>query len=233
MSDETKNDLPVESEDTVNTVIDTAVDLVLDETVPAPVRKAFSAACKRLGTALVEKAAGRFERQSAEKWAETNARIKIIEEEGEQIRQKIKVDPQFPQRASYTFAKQILREQSNRESILGITTDILNEKVYDNPTNQQPDNEPERPTSEDWFNIFDKEASQKSSEDMQTRFAKLLAGEIEKPGSHSIKAVKTLGDMDQKVANLFNTFCSLCIVKLEDSIAFQNSLSNFKPECLL
>ena len=54
----------------------------------------------------------------------------------------------------------------------------------------------EKPISEDWFNIFEKEASQKSSEEMQRRFAQVLAGEIEKPGSHSIKAVKALGDMD-------------------------------------
>ena len=227
MSDDTRNDLPVETEDMVDTAIDTVVDFALNQSVPLPVRKAFGAACKRLGAALVEKAAGRFERQSAEKWAETNARIKIIEEAGEQIRQQIKVDPQFPQRASYTFAKQILREQSNRESILGITTNILNEKVYDNPTNQQPDSEPERPIGEDWFNIFDKEASQKSSEDMQRRFAQVLAGEIEKPGSYSIKAIKILSDMDQRVAMLFNTFCSLCIVNLDNPHLFLKSPANF------
>lgn len=208
MSDETKNDLPVETED----IIDTAIDLVSDQAVPAPIRKTFFAACKRLGTAMVEDFAGHFERRSAEKWAETEARVKIIEETGDQIRQQIKVDPEFPQRASYTFAKQILREQLNREQVLGKTAGILKEKKYDNSADQQADIAVEKPISEDWFNIFEKESSQKSSEDMQLRFAQVLAGEIEKPGSHSIKAVKALGDMDQTIANLFQKLCSVCVV---------------------
>ena len=215
MSDETKNDLPVETEDIVGTVIETAIDLVSDQAVPAPIRKGFLAACKRLGTAMVEDAAGHFERRSTEKWAETNARVKIYEETGEQIRQQIKVDPEFPQRASYTFAKQILREQFNREQVLGMTAGILKEKEYDNSENQQSDNKPETPISEDWFNIFEKEASQKNSEDMQRRLAQVLAGEIEKPGSHSIKAVKALGDMDQSTAKLFQRLCSMSVA-LED-----------------
>ena len=92
---------------------------------------------------------------------------------------------------------------------------------------QQASSESERLISEDWFNIFEKETSQKSTEDMQRRFAQVLAGEIEKPGSHSIKAIKVLGDMDQRVAMLFNTFCSVCIINLDNPILFLKSPSNF------
>ena len=215
MSDETKNNLPVETEDIADPEINPVTDILSDPTIPPPIRIGFGAACKRLGAAVVEGAAGYFERRSAEKWAETETRIKIIEEAGDQIRQKIKVDPEFPQRASYTFAKQILREQSNREKVLGFTKDILKSKKYDNSAGQQANIAVEKPISEDWFNIFEKEASQKSSEDMQRRFAKVLAGEIEKPGSHSIKAVKALGDMDQSMAELFQRVCSMSVV-LED-----------------
>ena len=212
MSDETKNDLPVETEDTVGTALDVAADFALDQSIPPPIRKGLWAAAKRLGTALVETPAGYLERRSAEKWAETEARVKIIEESGDQIRQQIKIDPEFPQRASNTFARQILREQLNREKVLGITTNILKKKKYDNSENQQANMVVEKPISEDWFNIFEKEASQKSSEDMQHRFAQVLAGEIEKPGSHSIKAVKALGDMDETIAQMFQNLCSVCVV---------------------
>ena len=212
MSDETKNDLPVETADTVDTAIDAAADFALDQSIPPPIRKGLWAAAKRMGTALVETPAGYLERRSTEKWAETNARVKIIEESGDQIRQQIKIDPEFPQRASNTFARQILREQLNREKVLGITTNILKEKKYNDSANQQTDNEAERTINEDWFNIFEKEASQKSSEDMQRRFAQVLAGEIEKPGTHSIKAVKALGDIDQSIADLFQKLCSVCVV---------------------
>ena len=52
---------------------------------------------------------------------------------------------------------------------------------------------------------------------MQRRFAKVLAGEIEKPGSHSIKAIKALGDMDQSTAKLFQRLCSMSVA-LEDLV---------------
>ena len=39
MSDETKNDLPVETEGMVDTAIDAIADLALGQAVPAPIRK--------------------------------------------------------------------------------------------------------------------------------------------------------------------------------------------------
>ena len=212
MSDETKNDLPVESEDIVDTVIDTAIDLVSDQAVPAPIRKGFLVACKRLGVAIADMPAGWFERRSTEKWADTKSRVRIKEALTDEIIKKLEVDPTFPQRAVELFGNRILREQFNLEKVLDFTKDILKSKEYNNSEHQQADSQIEEPISPDWFNIFEKEASQKSTEDMQQRFAQVLAGEIEKPGSHSIKAVKALGEMDQTIATLFQKLCSVCVV---------------------
>ena len=212
MSDETKNELPVESEDLVDTAIDAAADLVLGQTVPAPIRKGFVAACKRLGVAIADMPAGWFERRSTENWADTKSRVRIKEALTDEIIKKLEVDPTFPQRAVELFGNRILREQFSLEKVLDFTKDILKSKEYDNSENQQSDSQAEETITPDWFNIFEKEASQKSSEDMQRRFAKVLADEIEKPGSHSIMAVKALGNMDQTIANLFQKLCSVCIV---------------------
>ena len=212
MSDETKNELPVESEGLTDTAIDVTADLVLGQAVPAPIRKGFVAACKRLGLAVTDMPAGWFERRSAEKWADTKSRIRINEALTDEIIKKLEVDPTFPQRAVELFGNRILREQFSLEKVLDFTKDILNSKKYDNLGNQQDDNQTEETISPDWFNIFEKEASQKSTEDMQIRFAKVLAGEIEKPGSHSIKAVKALGNMDQPIAELFQRICSMSVV---------------------
>ena len=212
MADETKSDLPATTEDEANTTLDVVTDLALDSTIPAPIRRNVLKALDRLGSALIDIPVGVLERRSAEKRSESEARIKITETVNAQIVQQIKVDPEFPQRASNTFAKKILREQYNLEKILGFTTDILKKKKYDNSTNQQVDSESEKSISDDWFNIFEKEGSQKSSEEVQHRFARVLAGEIEKPGSYSIRAVKLLGELDQNTAALFKKFCSVCVV---------------------
>ena len=212
MSDETKPDLSVTTEEAPNTTLDAVTDLALDSTFPVPIRRNVLKALDRLGSALIDVPVGALERRSAEKRSESEARIKITEAVNAQIIQQLKVDPEFPQRASNTFAKKILREQFNLEKILGFATDILKKKKYDDSTNQQTGSETEKSISDDWFNIFEKEGSQKSSEDIQRRFARVLAGEIEKPGSYSIKAVKILGEMDQNIASLFKELCSACVV---------------------
>ena len=228
MSDETKPDLLATTEDTSNTALDAASDLILDSTIPAPIRRNVLKALDRLGSALIDIPVGALERRSAEKRSESEARIKITEVVNAQIIEQIKVDPEFPQRASNTFAKKILREQYNLETILGFATDILKKTKADNstnentseqnkeqaadPTNQDENTNEEKTIDDDWFNVFEKEGSQKSSEDMQRRFGRVLAGEIEKPGSYSIKAVKILSELDQNIAALFKKLCSACVV---------------------
>ena len=133
--------------------------------------------------------------------------------------QHIEADPEFVVRASRTFTQtfthRVLRERLNLEKVFSFVIDIFRKKKYDNSEKQQTDSQAEETISPDWFNVFEKEASQKSTEDMQLRFAEVLAGEILSPGSHSIKAVKALGNMDQNIAELFQRLCSMSVV-LED-----------------
>lgn len=200
------------SEDETNTTLDVVTDLIADNAIPAPIRRNLFKAIDRFCSALIDVPVGALERRSAEKRAESEARIKIGEEVTAQIIQQIKVDPEFPQRAGNTFAKRILREQFNLEKILGFTTDILKGKKYSNSANQEGGDKSEKTINDDWFNIFEKEASQKSSEDMQRRFARVLAGEIEKPGSYSIRTLNALGELNQTAATLFKRLCSMCVV---------------------
>jgi hypothetical protein len=81
------------------------------------------------------------------------------------------------------------------------------------------DKEPEAPPiSEDWLNAFESEAAQISSEQMKNLFAKVLAGEIRRPTSYSIKTIKLMAQLDNRAATLFRLLCSLSI-----SLRFQNS----------
>ena len=65
--------------------------------------------------------------------------------------------------------------------------------------------------SDDWLNAFENEASQMSSQQMQLLFGKILAGEIRKPTSYSIKAVKLMAQLDNRAASLFRLLCSLSV----------------------
>lgn len=211
MSDETKNDLPTVTEESSDTMLEAASDLLLDQTIPAPLRRGIVQALNRFGGGLIDIPAGFLERRNAEKQAESEERIKFMRAVNAELIEQIKTDPEFTQRASNTFAHRILRDQLNLEKVFRSAMDLLKKKKYENSANQQATHEAGKPIREDWFNIYEKEASQKSSKDMQLRFATVLAGEIEKPGSHSVKAIKTLGDMDKTIADLFQKLCSPCI----------------------
>lgn len=227
MSDETKSDLPVATEDTPNTALDVVTDLALDSTIPAPIRKNVFKAFDRLCSALIDVPVGALERRSAEKRAESEARIKIIKENADQIAQQMRVDPEYARIAVSKYGQKILREQVNLDNISAIAADELKKTIAadatnqstDEPnkegpaeaTNQETDNNEETTINDDWLNKFENEARQVSTEDMQRHFGRILAGEIEKPGSYSIKAVKLLSEIDQSIAALFKKLCSACV----------------------
>ena len=210
MSDDIKQNPSLPAEDISSDLLDTANELLLDSTIPKPIRKNVFKALDRLGSALIDIPVGALERRAAEKSAESEARIKITEALNAQIVEQLKVDPEFPQRASNTFAKKILREQYNLEKILNYASNILKGKKYDK-TEQNIEDTSDNTIDDDWFNIFEKEACQKNSEDIQRRFARVLAGEIENPNSYSIKTLKTLGELDKETSELLKKLCSLSV----------------------
>ena len=69
----------------------------------------------------------------------------------------------------------------------------------------------DNPYEDDWLSTFENESCHKSSEDMQERFTRMLTGEIKRPGTFSIRAIKLLGQIDPETASMFRTFCSGCV----------------------
>lgn len=81
---------------------------------------------------------------------------------------------------------------------------------------------------DDWIIKFFDKCRLISDDATQDVWASILAGEANRAGSFSSKALTTLADMDQRVAMYFNAFCSLCIVNLDNSRLFMASLPIFK-----
>lgn len=81
---------------------------------------------------------------------------------------------------------------------------------------------------DDWITKFFDKSRLVTDDEMQDLWASILAGEANCAGSYSPKTLTTVADLNHKVATLFNTFCSFCIINLEDSTTFRQSPSNFK-----
>ena len=227
LSDEKKPGLPATTENASNVVLDIATDLALDSAIPAPIRRNALKAFDRLYSALIDVPVGALERRSAEKRAESEARIKIREEITTQITQQMKVDPEYARRAGHKFAEKIIGEQLNLDKISAIaaneiredkpnsstsqSTNEPNKKQSAGSTNQDTSSSEEKAISDVWLNIFETEARPQSIEEGQLLFGRILAGEIKQPGTYSMRTLKNLGELDQNIAALFKNLCSTCI----------------------
>ena len=212
MTDEKKPNQLMTNESEETTAGDAVIDLISGSTIPDPIRRNVLKALDRLFSALIDIPVGALERTSAEKRAEAEGRIKIRDEITAQIVQQMKVDPEYARRAVNRYGEKILREQGNLDKIVAISADLLKKDKSATSGNQDSDNEEKQTIEDDWLNSFEKEASQKSTEEMQLLFGRILAGEIRKPGSFSIRAVKILSELDQNTAALFKNLCSVCII---------------------
>jgi Protein of unknown function (DUF2806) len=132
----------------------------------------------------------------------------LINTSAEQIAQQMQTSPEYARAAAKKFGQKIIRERVNVDQIAQIAAEELRGEDSAKTTTEIHDS---APISEDWMNVFENEAAQMSSEEMQRLFARILAGEIRKPSSYSIRTVRILSQIDNTAAELFKKFCSLCI----------------------
>ena len=164
----------------------------------------------KLSAGLLNIPLQKIDRHLAEKKADSDARIAFTKSLTQRISEQFEVPEEYATLAAAKAFGNIVQEQLNLDSILKQTQQLL----QDTPPDKYEANRTIEDISDDWLNRFRESACQKSSEEAQELFSKVLAGEIRKPGSISLKALTTLADMDQEVSRLFRTFCSLCLVLL-------------------
>ena len=75
------------------------------------------------------------------------------------------------------------------------------------PAGEVPDVEPDMA----WTSSFSSAAQDISDEDMQELWARVLAGEVARQGSTSIRTLNVLRNLDQRTAQLFKRMCSMAV----------------------
>lgn len=84
-------------------------------------------------------------------------------------------------------------------------------KKADEYYSQSPHQPVEEPYDFDWFVRFYEAVGNVSNEQMQDIWAKILSGEVDHPGSFSLRAIEILKNLGQKDAELFEKICSYAI----------------------
>lgn len=217
---------------------DAVSGLVTGDSLPAPIRKNAFKAFDALCSALIDIPVAILQGKSAERRAETNARIQLINANAEEIARQMQVDDVYAQAAVTKFGKRILQQQINLDKICGVA-EVEIRRLQSSDPDPSVFSESTTEISDDWLNSFREQASTKTSQDMQILFGKILAGEICRPASFSIRTVQIMGQLDSRTANLFRKLCSLAIsLRLENVVhdvrvaslggnAAQNSLQDY------
>ena len=109
-----------------------------------------------------------------------------------------------------TISQRIRFQEEKRHSNIKSVVEEAAQEIGDM---EVPDHEPDH----DWTARFFNEVQDVSSDDMRTLWSKILAGEVEKPGSTSARTLTILKNLDRKSARLFNTLCSVCVSIRPDS----------------
>lgn len=66
-------------------------------------------------------------------------------------------------------------------------------------------------TTDRWFHTFSDEAGKVDEGDVREAFVRILAGEIQKPGSFSVRTLRVVGDVSRSTANQFRRAASISI----------------------
>jgi len=104
-------------------------------------------------------------------------------------------------RAEQRKLAESIRQEVNLENVLNITENEL----------QQMINISDEPVDEDWLTRFFHIVEDVSSEDMQFVWGKILAGEIEQPGSFSYRTLETVKNLCKSEAEAFQKIAPLVL----------------------
>ncbi|MBD2464112.1 DUF2806 domain-containing protein [Oscillatoria sp. FACHB-1407] len=107
-------------------------------------------------------------------------------------------NPPLLERASSRNEYQEAVRQQNLESVCAIAAeDLLHESQV-----------PEEKPSQEWINRFFNSAEEISSEELQFIWGKILAGEIKRPRSFSLRTLETLRNVSKEEAEIFQNLSS-------------------------
>jgi hypothetical protein len=133
--------------------------------------------------------------------AEGEAEVYAAEAEGKAALIRARTDIELTdlnRRALTRFLAEETKKQVNMESITGKALGQLEEGA-------EPQN-----MDDDWISHFFDSSRHVSNEEMQDIWAKLLAGEANKPGSVSRRTVSLLATISPGDAEMFTKFCTFC-----------------------
>lgn len=151
----------------------------------------------------------------------TDAKSVVTKAMANHIAKSAVTNPEIVDRALNSLVSKEFRNLENKAAIATKTIEHLKEKTdQDDPPDSAPSARAE--IDEDWLNIFERYAEDASSDRLRETWARVLAGEIRKPRTFSLKTLRFIAELDQPTATTFEKYAG--------QIVANNILPAFKDE---
>ncbi|QPF74467.1 DUF2806 domain-containing protein [Roseateles sp. DAIF2] len=108
-------------------------------------------------------------------------------------------DEQLARRTRERLIQSELQRQQNIEAIAELAIE------------NGPSTASDSPVADDWCRALFRFGADVSDAEMQLLFARVLAGEVEQPGSYSLRALSVMASLTKDDAHAFQTLCSICV----------------------
>ncbi|MCW5689494.1 MAG: DUF2806 domain-containing protein [Pseudolabrys sp.] len=132
---------------------------------------------------------------------DTAARSIVTKAIAEAVAKNAASDPVLVERAMESFVRKEFRKQENKEAVAQKTIEALADTTSDSHEQTRP-----ATPDADWMNVFESHAEKASTERMRDIWGQVLAGEIRKPKSFSLKTLNFISQLDQRIATLFEKY---------------------------
>jgi uncharacterized protein DUF2806 len=113
-------------------------------------------------------------------------------------------------RALQRLAAEETKKQKNLEAIYGQTFHLLDSEADITKIKQM---------DEDWIVFHSEKARLVSDKEMQTLWARIIAGESEAPGSYSKRTLEMLSVLEKTEAHLFTSICRFVVAQNSEAVA--------------
>lgn len=125
----------------------------------------------------------------------------------EEVAARARADPAIVGRAMNRFLSDELESQARLESIAVLALEDLSQEPQASAEKQ--DGATAEEVSDDWLRRYAAFAKDVSEADLQRVWARILAGEIKRPGSFSVRTMRFIAEMDKEVAATFQELARL------------------------
>lgn len=116
------------------------------------------------------------------------------------VAKSVATDPELVERAAIAQLGEAARKQNAREKVAEAA---IEELVQTAKPEEGPSGSDANEVDEDWMNVFVSHAEKASSERLQQMWGRVLAGQINKPGSFSAATLRTISELSAEEARNF------------------------------